>query len=229
MAGKILTGGGRSKYAVTVKIEGVKDKFDIANREFNNRMVAAWSHDGSMGLSLFDCNTCVVCQNTLNISLAENHNINFYLKHTANIDSRLDEVEKAIIEMQSGREIFQAKMETLAGETCDAGRAKNIFAGFMTGGEKRKLSTRATNTVERLGELFVRGAGNRGETMLDCFSAVTDFYSHESSGGENRLKQLASSEFGAGANAKARAWQGLTNLDTRNVWEAVGAESLALV
>jgi hypothetical protein len=116
-------------------------------------------------------------------------------------------------------------MTELAEIPCDLEGSQSL-SGFMTG-EKRKLSTRAGNTVERLGELFVRGAGNRGETMLDCFSAVTDFYSHESSGGENRLKQLASSEFGAGANAKARAWQGLVNVDTRNSWEAVAICSFA--
>lgn len=224
----VLTCGGRSKYAVTVDIGGVKSKFDLADREFNNRIVAAWSHDGTMGLTLFDCNTCVVCQNTLNVSLAENHNVSFYLKHTENVDKRLDKVEEALIEMQSGRELFYAKLGELAETKCDAGAARNLFAGFMTDGEKRQLSTRASNTVDRMGELFVRGAGNRGETMLDCFSAITDFYSHESSGGENRLKQLASSEFGAGANAKARAWRGLTNVDTRKAWEVVGAESLAL-
>jgi uncharacterized protein (DUF736 family) len=54
--------------------------------------------------------------------------------------------------------------------------------------------------------LFNGGAGNNGETLLDAFSAVTDYYSHESSGGEDqpgfRTKQYLSSEFGSAAKKK---------------------------
>jgi len=54
--------------------------------------------------------------------------------------------------------------------------------------------------------LFQRGAGNNGETLLDAFSAVTDYYSHESSGGADqpgfRMKQTISSEFGSASRKK---------------------------
>jgi hypothetical protein len=83
--------------------------------------------------------------------------------------------------------------------------ARPLFAGWLGEGAER-LSTQAVNTTDELVALYRTGAGNRGETLLDGISAVTDFYSHFSSRGEKnegfKLKQWTSSEFGAGARAK---------------------------
>lgn len=70
------------------------------------------------------------------------------------------------------------------------------------------LSSRATNTVDRLLELHTRGAGNKGESLADAFSAVTDYYTHFSSGKvENVYKQVLSSDYGAGQVAKNDFWK----------------------
>ena len=79
------------------------------------------------------------------------------------------------------------------------------------------MSSRTFNTVTRLAELFQRGAGNNGETLLDAFSAVTDFYSHESSGGADqpgfRVKQALSSEFGSASRKKQDFFSNLFTVD----------------
>jgi len=51
-------------------------------------------------------------------------------------------------------------------------------------------------------KLHVHGKGNRGATLADSFSAVTDYYTHHSSGGDNHMRQVLSSEYGAGRDAK---------------------------
>jgi hypothetical protein len=100
---------------------------------------------------------------------------------------------------------FNAALEMAANEPLGITGARELFAGWL-GTNAETLSTRAVNTAERLVALHVKGLGNSGETLLDAASAVTDFYSHESSGGEEkdgfRWKQFNSSEFGAGARAK---------------------------
>jgi hypothetical protein len=57
--------------------------------------------------------------------------------------------------------------------------------------------------------LFRGGAGNKGLTLADAFSAITDFYSHESAG-EDKSKQFVSSEFGDGARSKREGMAFLT-------------------
>ena len=94
-------------------------------------------------------------------------------------------------------------MESLANQTVTADNVREIFTGFVAPVDAEKLSTRAENTVDRLVSLFNGGAGNNGRNMADAFSAVTDYYTHESSGGENKEKQFLSSEYGAGAQRKA--------------------------
>jgi hypothetical protein len=80
-------------------------------------------------------------------------------------------------------------------------------------------------------ELFQSGAGNRGENMADLLSGFTDYYSHESSGGEDRMKQVVSSEFSNGAawGKKQEAFGIITNEIARNDIIKHGEEMLALV
>lgn len=44
--------------------------------------------------------------------------------------------------------------------------------------------------------------GNHGRDAADLFSAVTDYYTHESSSGEDKQRQFVSSEYGAGLQRK---------------------------
>ena len=83
------------------------------------------------------------------------------------------------------------------------------------------------NTVNRMGELFLSGRGNRGETLADAFSAVTDYYTHESSGGTNVMRQVMSSEYGAGNQNKQDFWQVVRNPEARLATTEIGEELLA--
>lgn len=94
--------------------------------------------------------------------------------------------------------------------------ARNAFVGLLAPVKAKELSGKNSRTVNRANRLFSlfgsNSAGNRGETIADWVSAVTDYYSHESAGSldsadsreEFFSKQWLSSEFGAGADAKAR-------------------------
>jgi hypothetical protein len=127
------------------------------------------------------------------------------MRHSKNLLPKIENMEKAIDQFVGVTAQFQ-KALTIANEipltTTDA---RSLFAGWAAA-ETNGLSSRTFNTVTRLTELFQRGAGNNGETLLDAFSAVTDFYSHESSGGADqpgfRMKQTISSEFGSGSRKK---------------------------
>ena len=55
-------------------------------------------------------------------------------------------------------------------------------------------------------ELFKTGKGNKGENFADLFQGITDYYTHESAGGEDVQKQINSSEFGNAAAMKSFAY-----------------------
>jgi hypothetical protein len=136
------------------------------------------------------------------------------VRHTKNAELKLPALATLIDKAVGVQAEFALEMDKLAGMKIAEDNASRLFAGFV--GRKvaeldKGLSTRAYNTAVRLDELFHAGKGNRGENLADAFSAATDYYTHESSGkaakgGDNRLKQLVSSEYGSGANNKAEFW-----------------------
>lgn len=149
------------------------------------------------------------------------------LKHTKHVADRLDNVPEVIDGFLGATAIFKAGMEYLGKTVINKADVEALFVAFLTSdmaaglrsmvmkGDKMdkgqielvQISTRRKNQVARLVELHHNGKGNAGKTLADAFSAVTDYYSHESSGGwEKAEKQFVSSEFGAGQVAKEQAF-----------------------
>ena len=131
----------------------------------------------------------------------------FKVRHSKNMIVGIENMEKGIESFIGVAKQFKHAMEIAAEVPVKREEVSQAFTGWIMQDSKDKvMSTRSRNTVERLTELFSTGDGNKGETLLDTFSAVTDFYSHESSGGQDkdgfRMKQNESSNFGSGNRAK---------------------------
>ena len=126
----------------------------------------------------------------------------------------LPEIAKLVDKAVGVQAEFQLAFEKLSQISINTPIARNLFAGFI--GRRsidpdKGLSTRSNNTVQRLINLYQSGPGNTGETRADAFSAVTDYYSHYSSGnGDNPMRQFLSSEYGAGQQSKADFWNLIT-------------------
>jgi hypothetical protein len=58
--------------------------------------------------------------------------------------------------------------------------------------------------VDELQSLFRSGRGNRGQTLADVFSAVTDYYTHQGAKSDNPWRQIESSEYGFGSTMKTK-------------------------
>jgi hypothetical protein len=107
--------------------------------------------------------------------------------------------------------------------------AEEYFAAFLGRGkngeltDKTELKARNANTVETLQGLFVKGKGNKGETALDLFSAVTEYYTHFSAGEtEDKTKQLESSELGSGSVNKGEFYSWLVaSIQDKSRFQAV--------
>lgn len=159
--------------------------------------------------------TKTVCANTdrVNLMIAKGDKtvpVNLTIRHTKNAALKIENVSEIIDGFYGAAAHFKALMGKLASEPVKTVQARNYFAGLLANGKKEEISTRRLNQVNRLEDLFVSGKGNVGETRVDCYGAVTDYATHESSGGsENPWKQIASSEFGAASRLKSAALESL--------------------
>ncbi len=218
--------------------DGATLVLNAGGRDFKFYLSFFSSHDKSAPFGVQLSTVCVVCNNTFNAVLhdTDGKRLSIRVPHTKNMLATLANVPAIIdaffVSAQKFAEIFHG----LSLVPISAADAKSFFAGFLVSadsGEERdetaetELSGRRSNQIDRLTSLFVSGKGNAGQNLADVFSAVTDYYSHESSGGENPFKQVASSEFGNGQAMKALAWKVLRDDKATADLIALGAKVLA--
>ena len=212
----------RGRVFVSIRLMGM-EKFKAAGREFGAYLNFGNGHDKSSVLWVNTSNTCTVCDNTFTCNLlsvenkdaakdgaADDDNLSVSKRHTKNVILSLPELSKLVDKAIGVQAEFQLALDTLDTVPIKVVEAEQLFAGFIgrnVATPTKGLSTRARNTVTRLGELFATGKGNRGQTMADAFSAVTDYYTHFSSGGDNMARQMLSSDYGAGNVAKQEFWR----------------------
>tara|TARA_A100001037_G_C15079651_1_gene603576 strand:+ start:173 stop:1375 length:1203 start_codon:yes stop_codon:yes gene_type:complete len=167
-----------------------------------------WGHGGNMPVVGIDSCIKIVCANTYRMSLKGGFALK--MKHTKNASAL--ELSEAIDNHIGVAKDFELAMKKAESIEVDTVTAREVFAGFHQRGKaipqeySKTGGTRLANYVDRLETLFHYGAGNAGQTRYDMFNSATDFYSHESSGGDDsdksRMKQFTSSEFGSGATLK---------------------------
>jgi hypothetical protein len=224
---------GRSKVFVSISLPDL-EWFKAAGHEY--RPFLNFGNGFDKQTLAYSCASIVrtVCQNTdrANLTIAKGDKsvpVNLTLRHTKNAPEKIANIAEIVDGFYGAAAQFRASMETLASQPIASVNARNYFAGLLANGEKEEeISTRRVNQVDRLADLFVSGRGNRGETRLDCYNAVTDYASHESSGGmENPFKQIASSEFGAAAVLKTRALSTLRDESKFAEFVTAGEFSLA--
>lgn len=203
----------RGRVFLSLELRGM-EQFKAAGREFSAYLNFGNGHDKSSVLWVNTSNVCTVCDNTFSANLfavegerqgSQTEDVRIMLRHTKNAQLRFP----AIANLIDGAIGVQAEFAKALGEldAMPCQKPTELFVGFLGRNLSEKdvekgASTRTKNTGNRLVELFQSGRGNRGETMADAFSAVTDYFTHESSRGEDKFKQVLSSEYGAGQAAK---------------------------
>ncbi len=232
----------REKVFLTISLEALKD-FKVGGREFEAFL--NFGNGLANGTSFFcnTSNTCTVCDNTYSMNLAHKGKaLDVRLKHTKNMEAEIQNLPEIIDGAVGVTMEFRETLNSLSKVPATLIQAERTFAGFMIddgdvkkarelGSKARQsdvLSTRSLNQVTRLTELFSRGAGNKGKDFLDVFSAVTDYYTHESAGGSDKRKQFESSEIGSGLRKKNEFFELVTNDKSRDELEKRGAFALEL-
>ena len=216
----------RSKAFVSIKLS---DNIIAAGRETENVLNVSWGHGGVMAVRAMSGFTVIVCQNTLSASLHEGKDFSLTVKHTKNAANRIIGMGEAIDRHYGVTKEFQVAMDSLDTIDCEEETARKITAGILTPASfdrDTKVSTRTVNTIDRVVQLYRGGAGNKGKTMADLFNGATDYFTHESSGGDDRWKQFVSSESGAAGETKRDWFSILTDDKERNRMKTRGEQVL---
>ena len=224
----------RGRVFVSISIKGM-DKFKVGNREFNDYLNFGNGHDQSCSVWANASNTCTVCNNTFTMNLEGDHDVKAKVKHSKDVVARLDNIVEIIDAYAGTQAKFKAEFERLMNEDMKVDQARNLFAGWMirsTGGnQERDLGPKTLVKVNRLTDLFESGKGNTGSNRADAFSAVTDYYTHESTrgSGNNVTRQVFSSEYGLGRIAKQNFWNVIRNDKSISSFVTSGKKALSLV
>ena len=222
---------GRGKVFVTVSLDG-SSKYKVGDREFNDFLNFGNAHDQSSKLWINNTNTCTVCDNTFTYNLNNKSSMVGSAIHRGDIELKLADLSNVVEDFLGTQQDFRQKFDNLLKKKITEKKAQSLFTGFlMRNNPKEGLSTRCLNTVDSLNTLFKKGAGNRGENYADAFSAVTDYYTHNSTRGKgkNRLNQYVSSEFGLGRMNKQSFWTVVNNKELSERTIERGTKLLSLV
>lgn len=226
----------RAKIFVSVKLKEL-ESYRAAGREFRPFLNFLSSHDGSTAFVVNTSNICTVCFNTFTANLFTKTEQKSTVKHTKNALEYLSNVPQLVESWFESNKVFATELDAMARKRVSgAADFDAFFAGLLSVNSEREaekfnpyapLSTRKANVVDRLTTLAFKGRGNAGENRADAFSAVTDYYSHESAPNLNR--QIESSDFGLGAQIKLRAFNALRDDAAFAAYSRAGQKAIAFV
>jgi phage/plasmid-like protein (TIGR03299 family) len=163
------------------------------------------SHDGSSSLRAFLTPIRLFCQNQL-IRAIKAATTNVMLKHTSQVNERLQDALRVFKVSTDGFAIFQEKAKYLARKLVD----KQMVERFLKEVVEDTGSTRSKNQQEKVCELFEHGRGNTGKSAWHLYNAATEFVDHERT--SDPEKSLDSAMFGSGAALKERAFSAALSL-----------------
>jgi hypothetical protein len=212
---KVVSAGSvanRQKIFASIKLD---EGFVLGDRIFRQYLTIIDSFDKSTTFQCRYSNICVVCANTFGMVMNDGEQVG-KAKHTPNLAVFIERLKESIQSFTGYSEKVKTRMESAAMNKLDEETARFWFAGIE--GRNMKVTSNALKQkVARQVELFKSGRGNRGETLLDAFQALTEFHTHESSNRTDADAQYMSSEWGTSANVKTAAFQNLFTDFERNV------------
>lgn len=213
---------GGAKVFIQTKIES--EDFKVNGDDFNNIVTFFSSHDGSSAFEMFDTSVRIICSNTVQAARRQGGKaFKLKVRHTSNASIRFENV------MQHLESIFDVRKQTYAdlNRLATVGMDYNDLINWATSFYNRsnKLTTVSSNKAHETKRLAQFGMGNKGETAYDLLNGVTELITHgDRSSNRSGDAVWRSSELGAGADTKAKAFDQLTNFVQRKNHIARGQE-----
>lgn len=189
-------------------------QFKVGGREYQGFITMAKGNDETTSLIYWLTIVCIVCQNTFRAALREATRGNSVkVKQTKNSPDRVRLVEEEIVALFEQQETVVQTLKRMAKTKISLSDAERAFLGLLKEpGEvldTQRGKTRLENRLTRYSEAFQKSPGCNGQTVEDWLNAVTyvDTHGNTESKRFDAEKQYLSSEFGAYAARKERAFQ----------------------
>jgi len=199
---------GLRRYFISVEIGD--GGFEVNGEQFHGNINFVTSHDGSLAFRAYDSLTRIVCNNTLNWSVAGDKNLDFKVYHKGDATAHCEKLGEYLNAVLHGRVVFTEAMERLAAIQVADTDIEAVVGGYFLNkaferGEKlERFSTRTLNQVQGISDLARRGLGNSGRNMYDVFNGATQYYTSGEGVGKTTSvgRKAFSSEFGTAADRK---------------------------
>lgn len=181
--------------------------------QVDNYILLAHSHDGSLRINFMLTPIRVVCQNTLNATLASSNETRISLKHTQNVGLKVTNIREALGLISENFNVMTQAFQSLTKKQISDDQFKKLVSkvGLISADIDDKLPTRTANMLEEISKLFEAGQGTsipgvKG-TAWGAFNAITEFLDYKIG-----KKAAESTLFGKGAKIKTKAFNELLAL-----------------
>lgn len=174
------------------------------------------SHDGTHELKMMYTPVRVVCNNTLNMALADfKRGANCIgLRHTANLEQRLEAAAEALGLADQYYKEFEVKAQFLADQRftdLQLDQAMRKAFGVKADTKKEDIATRTKNNMEKVRELFETGQGIADMPLVKgtawgAYNAMTEYADHfRVVKNESQANRVESNWLGSSAAFKQKA------------------------
>jgi len=182
----LISGG--SKCWISAKLPGDWGLKRRPDDKVEQRIVSLVSHDGTKRNSYLSIAKRVFCNNMLSLLTTEGAQQGYSISHTKNWENNLDIIQANFDNSIQAHSQFNKTANRLDEMSIDASEVK-VFTELLLperpnqfdekGDQiKRRSTSRLTNRRDQILDLFVSGAGNRGNSRWDAFNAVTEYVDH---------------------------------------------------
>ena len=203
--------GAFSQFFVSIAIKGENSGFSVKGDEWKSFLNLVSSHNALVASQTMLSSIRIVCMNTVQASIADadKSGNQSNIKHTTN-SLELVTAEKFASNLQawvSQQQTFKAALEAMKASPLTVDGFKSFTAGVFTNDGSDELSTNSYNRIDEMAALFVRGRGNKGESLYDAVNAFTEYFTSGAGVGRNvtQAKRIASANFGRGNEWKLQA------------------------
>lgn len=220
VAGKVSyvgsVGGGAKTFAT---FEPAGGEWTASNGDkFTGNINAVNGHDGLTAFELGASTVRIVCQNTLQLYLANRKRL-AKVYHTKNASKMLIDMREAVDTMFDAQAKMRDDIERLGNININVDTMRGLALCVVSKDVKPDdllksdgFSTRTLNQANEITNLFIKGRGNSGQNAFDALNAFTEYYTHGSKeSNRDKADVFASSEFGTYAKTKADVYNRLTN------------------
>lgn len=208
--------GNLSQFFVSIALKG-NDSFTIKGRkgrkfEHKSFLNLVSSHNGMTASAAMLSIVRVVCQNTVNASLAdaETNGTAAKFKHSKESLGKVtpEAFEASLKGWLAARESYVSALQSFEGQKMTLDGFRAFASGVFTNDGSDALSTTSYNRVAEMESLFTRGQGNFGESLADGVNAFTEYFTSGAGVGSTKVnpgKRVASANFGRGNDWKKLA------------------------